>query len=276
MKIIIAGDGKVGSLLTGHLSQEGYDLTVVDSNQKVLNSTVEQHDVMAVHGNCASMPVLIQAGVREADLLIAATSTDEINLLCCMTAQGINPELHTIGRIRNPDYTDQIYAMQDFFGLAMAVNPEKQAAFEAERLLKFPGFLKRDTFAKGRVEIVELRVDEKSKLCNLPLCALNQMVKCSVLVCAVLRDGVAIMPDGNFVLEDKDRVFVTASTENLTLLLKNLGIITRKVRRVVLCGGGRLCVHLTRQLLASGIYVKVIERELDRCYWGFNSELHLR
>lgn len=265
MKIIIAGDGKVGSLLTKYLSAEGYELTVIDRNQNILNSTVEKHDVMAVSGNCASMAVLLQSGVEEADLLIAATSTDEINLLCCLTAHGINPNLHTIARIRNPDYTDQIYSMQDFFSLSLSVNPEKQAAIEIERLLKYPGFLKRDTFAKGRIEIVELRIDPSSKLCDLSLSAMHQIVKCKVLVCAVLRDGQAIMPDGNFVLRDRDHVFVTASTRNLTVLLKNLGIITRKVRRVVLCGGGRVSSHLAKQLTKSGIYVKIIEVNHERC-----------
>lgn len=265
MKIIIAGDGKVGSILARQLSAEGYELTVIDSNQKVLNTTVERFDVMAVHGNCAAMPVLLQAGVKDADLLIAVTSTDEINLLCCLTAQGINPKLHTIGRIRNPDYSEQIYAMQHFYALSMAVNPEKQAAIEVERLLKYPGFLKRDTFAKGRVEIVELKIDNTSKLCDLSLSILNQIVKCQVLVCAVLRDGVAIMPDGNFILREKDHIFVTASTQNLTVLLKNLGIITKKVRRVVLCGGGRLSTYLAKQLCKSGIYVKIIEQNYDKC-----------
>lgn len=265
MKVIIAGDGKVGSLLTKYLVTEGYDITVIDTKKQVLNATVERYDVMAVQGNCASMPVLIQAGIKEADLMIAATSTDEINLLACMTAHGLNPKMHTIGRIRNPDYAEQIYTMKDFFALSMAVNPERQAAREAERLLKFPGFLKRDTFAKGRVEIVELRVDSDSKLCNLSLIELHQMVKCRVLVCAVLRNGVATMPDGNFVLLEKDRVFVTASTNNLTLLLKNIGIITRKVRRVIICGGGRLSVHLAQRLIKGGISVKIIEQSHDRC-----------
>lgn len=265
MKIIIAGDGKVGALLTRQLSAEGHELTVIDRNQKLLNTTVEKHDVMAVQGNCASMPILLHAGVKEADLLIAATSTDEINLLCCLTAQGISPNLHTIGRIRNQDYTDQIYSMRDFFGLSMAVNPEKQAAIEIERLLKFPGFLKRDTFAKGRIEIVELRIDAESKLCNQSLSSLNQIVKCQVLVCAVLRDGEAIMPDGNFVLQERDHIFVTATTQNLTVLLKNLGIITRKVRNVVLCGGGKLCVHLAKNLVSSGVSVKVIEKDYQQC-----------
>ena len=106
MNIIIAGDGKVGSTLARQLSAEGYDITLIDSNQQILESSMERYDVMGIHGNCAAMSVLLQAGVRDADLLIAATSADEINLLCCTTAHGINPKLHTIARIRNPEYTD--------------------------------------------------------------------------------------------------------------------------------------------------------------------------
>ena len=157
MNIIIAGDGKVGSMLTRQLSNEGHSITVIDSNAKVLNTTVERYDVIAVHGNCASMDVLLEAGVKDANLLIAATSEDEVNLLCCSTAHALNPKLHTIGRIRNPEYTEQIYKMRNVFGLSMVINPENQTASEIDRLLKFPGFLRRDTFAKGRTEIVELR-----------------------------------------------------------------------------------------------------------------------
>lgn len=164
MKIIIAGDGKVGAMLTRQLSAEGNDLTLIDNNGKVLESTEERYDIMAVQGNCASMDVLCQAGIEEADLLIAATGADEVNLLCAMTAHGLNSKLHTIARVRNPEYSKQIYQMKEVFPLSLAVNPEKQTADEIERLLKFPGFLRRDTFAKGRVEIVELKVTEDSKL----------------------------------------------------------------------------------------------------------------
>ena len=216
MKIIIAGDGKVGSLLARQLSTEGYDLTLIDSNPKVLKSSEERYDIMAVQGNCASMDVLLQAGIRETDLLIAVTGADEINLLCCMTAHGINPKLHTIARISNPEYTDQIYTMRNLFALSLVVNPERQAAVEIDRLLKYPGFLKRDTFAKGRVEIVELRVEEGYKLCNIPLNDLYSIVKCKVLVCAVLRNGKAIAPEGKFILKAGDRRVVTAPTNNLT------------------------------------------------------------
>ena len=265
MKIIIAGSGKVGTTLAQRLAQEGYDLTLIDKDHRVLENVCEQIDVMGVQGNCASMPVLQQAGISDADLLIAVTNEDEVNLLCCTTAHGLNPKLHTIARIRNPDYTQQIHTLRDVFALSLSVNPEWQAAREVERLLRFPGFLRRDTFAKGRAAIVELRVDENSKLCSIPLYQMNNIVKCKVLVCAVIRGGNAITPGGNFVLEAGDRIFVTAPTNNLSILLKNLGIVTRKVRKVLICGGGRVSHYLAQRLCDSGISVSLIERNYDRC-----------
>ena len=266
MNIIIAGDGKVGSTLTRLLSNEGHDVTIIDCNPSVLEASQEQFDVMSVQGNCAAMDVLMQAGVKNADLLIAATNADEINLLCCTTAHGLNENLHTIARIRNPEYTEQMFTLQHIFGLSMAINPEKQAAQEIERLLKYPGFLKRDSFAKGKTEIVELRVDSGSKLCNVALFDMNNIVKCRVLVCAVIRDGNAIAPRGNFVLREGDRIFVTAPAQNLTTLLRNLGIITRRVRRVLLCGGGRVSHYLADMLLKNGISVQLIEQNEQRCH----------
>ena len=267
MNIIIAGNGKVGRTLVRRLSEEGYNLTLIDSNHAVLSEACEACDAIGVHGNCASMPVLQQAGVEDADLLIAATSLDEVNLLCCTTAHGLNPKMHTIARIRNPEYTQQIYSMRDVFALSLSVNPEKQAAEEIENLLRFPGFLQRDTFAKGRTAIVELRVDKDSKLRNALLNNLNTIVKCKVLVCAVLRNGAAITPGGNFVLQEGDRIFVTAPTANLSTLLKNLNIINRKVRKVMLCGGGRISLYLAEQLCQDGVSVDIIEEDYDRCMY---------
>ena len=265
MNIIIAGNGMVGTTLARRLSEEGYNLTLIDSDPAVLAEVCEDCDVLGVQGNCASMPVLQQAGVDDADLLIAATSLDEVNLLCCTTAHGLNPKLHTIARIRNPEYTQQIYAMRDVFALSLSVNPEKQAAAEIESLLRFPGFLQRDTFANGRTAIVELRVDKDNKLRNVLLNNLNSIVKCKVLVCAVLRDGDAVTPGGNFVLREGDRIFVTAPTANLATLLKNLNIVTRKVRKVLLCGGDRISLYLAEQLCADGISVDIIEKDYNRC-----------
>ena len=265
MNIIIAGGGKVGITLANQLSAEKHDITLIDSNAQVLNASMERFDMMTVHGNCASMAVLLQAGIKDADLLIAATNADEVNLLCCTTAHGINPNLHTIARIRNPEYTQQIYEMRDIFALSMTINPENQAAVEIERLLKYPGFLRRDSFAKGRVEIVELKIDRDSKLCGVSLQEMPGIVKCKVLVCAVLRSGTATVPRGNFILQEGDRIFVTAPTENLTVMLKSLGIITRRARRVILCGGGRVSYYLAALLEKSNVSVQLIDSNYHRC-----------
>ena len=265
MNIIIAGGGKVGQTLARQLAAEGHSLTMIDQSNSVLEHTVENYDAIGINGNCASKEVLLRAGVEDADLLIAATNADEVNLLCCMTAHGINRNIHTIARVRNPDYTEQIMTMQDVFPLSMTFNPEKQAAIEIERLLRFPGFLRRDTFAKGRTEIVELRIDSKSKLCNVSLIEMSSIVKCKVLVCAVLRAGTAVAPSGHFVLKEGDRIFVTAPTATLAVLLKNLGIITRKVRDVMLCGGGRVSYYLAGLLEKDKMNVRILEKNCSRC-----------
>lgn len=181
-----------------------------------------------------------------------------------MESHKMNPNLHTIARIRNPEYSEQIYAMRDDFGLSITVNPEKQAAVEIERLLKYPEFLRRDTFAKGRVELVELRINSDSVLKDVSLNELYGIVKCQVLVCAVRRNGRVETPDGNFVLKEGDRIYVTAPSQNLTIMLKNMGIITKKVKRVILCGGGKVSYYLTKILRKSGVSVKIIEENEQR------------
>ena len=266
MNIIIAGGGKVGAALLRQLIPEGCDVTVIDSDPDVLETLTSRYDIICAEGNCASMSVLQSAGVEEADLLIAATSQDEVNLLCCTTAHAMNPKLHTIARIRNPEYTEQIFKMHHVFGLSMAINPERQAAEEIARLIKYPGFLRRDVFAKGRTEIVELRIDAKSKLKDVSLIDMGSIVKCRVLVCAVLRDGVAQVPNsGTFVMKEGDRIFVTAPRENLTILLRNLGIIARKARSAMLVGGGKVSFYLAQQLAQDGIDAKIIEHDPERC-----------
>ena len=265
MNIIIAGGGKVGQTLVRQLSAEGHDLTIIDRDKQVLDKTVDRYDAMVVAGNCASKDVLLNAGIMDAELLIAATAMDEVNLLCCMTAHGLNKNLHTIARIRTPEYAEQIMTMRDVFPLSMTFNPEMQAALEIERLLKFPGFLRRESFANDQAQIVELRIDSSSKLCNLSLSELGTVVKCRVLVCAVLRAGSAVAPTGNFVLKEGDRIFVTAPTANLAILLKSLGIVTRKVHKVLICGGGRISYYLASFLEDENMSVKILEKSYDRC-----------
>lgn len=200
MQIIIVGDGKVGVALTEQLSSEGHDITVIDSNPKVLEQSLESYDVMVVHGNGASIGVLKEAGVEDAHLLIAATSRDETNLLTCIVAKKLGAK-HTIARVRNPEYAEQLVLMRDELGLSMTINPELAAAREIHHLRQFPSFLKRDSFAKGRVEIVEIHVGEDSKLAGIPLNRLYEIARVRVLVCVVERGGTVHIPDGSFTLQ---------------------------------------------------------------------------
>ena len=265
MNIIIAGAGKTGLTLAQQLIAEGHDITLIDMKSRVLESAVERYDAMSICGNAASKEVLLQASVQSADLVIATTDADEVNLLCCMTAHGLNSNLHTIARIRSPQYAEQVMTMPEIFPLSLTVNPEKRAALEIERLLKFPGFLRRDTFAKGQVAIVELRIEHGNKLCNVSLSEMSSIIKCRVLVCAVLRNGTAIAPSGNFVLEAGDRIFVTAQTDDLAILLRNLGIVTRRVKKVLICGGGRTSYYLAKLLEEDKMEVKLVDKDYNRC-----------
>ena len=262
MKILVAGNGKVGETLTKELADEGHDLILIDRDAAILEATAGKYDVMTLQGNCASMETLRDAGVGSADLLIASTGSDELNLLTCLTAHSMNGKLHTIARIHNPEYMGQVYEMRDRFGLSMTFNPERQTAVEIDRLLKFPGFLKRDTFAHGRLEIVELKIDGQSKLCDQPLSNLPGLINCRALICAVLREGVTYTPNsGQFTLKEGDRIFVTASSDDLSTLLRNLGIVTHKVKRVMLVGGGTVSYYLAEMLLARHVSVSIVERD---------------
>ncbi len=265
MKIIIAGAGKVGETLTAQLSAENYDITLIDKRTEVLEVCVSEYDVIAIHGNCAAVATLRDAGIENADLLICATGNDEVNLLTSVTAHALNKNLHTIARIRDPEYAENAIRMRADFGLSMVFNPEKQAAEEIARLIRFPGFLQRDTFAKGRTEVVVLRLDEGHHLCGVTLSALSTLVKCKVLVCAVLRGTETIIPTGTFVLQQGDRLLVTAPTGNLTQMLKNLRIVKHKAKSAMLVGGGRISYYLADILEKSGIGVKIIEKDANRC-----------
>ncbi len=264
MNIIIVGNGKVGAALATQLSGQGHNVTIIDSDPRVLSQSAERLDVMVVEGNGASMSILREAGAESADLLIAATSLDELNLLTCLTAKKLGAK-HTIARVRNPDYDQQLSEMRELLGLSLTVNPEQTAAHEAYQLLQFPSFLKRESFAKGRVEIVSIPVDEGSKLANIPLFKLYEIAKVNVLVCAVSREDGVHIPGGSFVLRPGDAIFVTAALQDLATLVRNLGLVEHKVRSLLIIGGSRVAFHLAKRCLESGIDVKIIERDHDRC-----------
>ncbi len=260
MKILIAGDGKVGLALTQQLIQEGHDVVVIDSNKSVLTNPDIEDATLAVHGNAAAMDTLIHAGVRDADILISVTNSDETNILCCLTGRKLNKHLHTICRIRHAEYNQQLVMLQQELGLSMVINPDQSAAREIFRLLQFPDFLRRETFAKGHIELVELKVRADSKLKDIKLIDLYKIVRIKVLVCAVERKGEVTIPTGNFVLKEGDHIYVTAASSDLTILLKNLGITPKEIWNIMLVGGGRIGRHLTKRLLKAGAEVKLIEK----------------
>lgn len=258
MKILIGGNGQVGHSVALSLLDEGHDVTVID------RSYTEDERIHVLRGNCATVKTLKDAGVEEADLIIAVTDSDEINLLTCMTAHIINPDILTIARMRSVEYEETANEIGRQFGLSLSVNPHKQAAEEICHLIKYPGYLKRDRFAYGTVEIIELSVGHDSVLKKQPLYQMENIVHCQTIVCAIVRNGQAIVPSGDMVIEEGDHIFVTASEENITTLLGNLGLLKNKVNSVLLIGDNSMAVYTARQLLEDGVEVKMVTSNNDR------------
>ncbi len=264
MKIVIVGDGKVGSSLAEQLSKENHDITIIDSNPQRLQNELEKLDIMTLNGNGASLDVQRAANVNESDLLIAATSSDEINMLCCIVARKLGAK-KTIARVKNTDYTSQLQFLKEELGLSLTVSPEKAAAREIFRLLQFPSFLKRDTLARGRAEIVELKISEESKLANTKLKDLQNIVKLKVLVCVIDRNGTVIVPGGNDEILPGDKITVTAEHNDLAKFVKNLELSSAKIKNVMIIGGSHIAFYLAEDLIKSGVGVKIIEKNEERC-----------
>ncbi len=264
MKIIIIGDGKLGSTLTEHLSSEGHDVTVIDHRSSALSHSVDVHDVIGIQGNGASYDVQMEAGAAKSDLVIAATSSDELNILCCIVSKKLGAK-NTIARVRNPEYAKQLHMMREELGLSMVVNPEREAAREIARNLRLPSALNIDLFARGRVELVELRINKDSPLANKTLSQLGSLYHETFLVCAVNRENEVYIPTGNFVLHEGDRIHITAPASDIVPLFASMGIVHQKIRKVMVVGGGRITLYLVRQLCEMGVDVTVIEQDAQRC-----------
>lgn len=264
MHIIVIGGGKVGITLIEHLAKEGHDIVLIDNDPKVVESIINQFDIMAICGNGATCGILTEAGVAKTNLVISVTHSDELNILCCMVAKRMGAR-HTIARVRNPDYASQLYFMRNELGLSMMINPEFEAANEISRILRFPSAIKLDTFAKGRVELVEIKIAAGSPLSGMPLRALHGKYHVQVLVCAVQRGDEVFIPTGDFVLQEGDKIHITASHAELAAFFKELGIFKNKVKTVLIIGGGKIAFYLARQLCEMGMKVKIIEQDKQRC-----------
>ncbi len=264
MNIIIVGSGKVGQKIAEQLSYEdGHNITVVDTDYEVVQDTINKYDILGVVGNGASLVSLTEAGVKDADLLIAVTASDELNLITCLIAKKAG-NCQTIARVRNPEYNKEINLFKKDLGLAMIINPELTAAREIARILRFPSAIKIDTFAKGRIEILNFKIPEDSVLDNLAVMDISPTLNSNILVCGVERNDEAFIPRGNFVLKAKDIVSIVASPKDSWDFFKKLKIKTNRVKNVIIAGGGDTALYLATMLLHNGIDVKIIEKSTER------------
>lgn len=263
MKIVIIGDGKAGRTFAEELSKAGHDVTVVDTCASAVQQTGNDLDILAIEGNGSTLDAQLQAGVDKADLLIATTSTDEMNLLICLIAKKVGAR-HTIARVRNPQYRRETDMIKDDLGLSMSINPELICATEIARVLRTPSAIKVDTFAKGRVEILKLQIGENSPLNGIRLMEMGKF-RARILVCAVERGKEAYIPNGGFRLEAGDRISVVTAPKEAAAFLKRTGVQKSPVKEVMIIGGGRIGYYLARQMVDFGANVKVIDRDPAVC-----------
>ena len=264
LNIIIVGCGKVGTTLVSRLCEEGHDITVIDKDKDVIQSVCETYDVLGVVGNGSSYKVQMDAGIEKANLIIAVTDSDELNILCCTMAKKVG-NCSTVARVRNPDYSDEIHYLREKLELSMILNPELETANEIARLLKFPAALSINSFGRGQVEMITFKIPEDNMICGMPLYSLQQEFPFQVLICAVERDGELIIPNGSFVLKAGDVISYISTMRNSHNFFKKIGIKTHKVADSFIVGGGRTSYYLAKQLLDMGIEVKIIERNMARC-----------
>ena len=265
MKIVIVGDGKIGSTLAEQLSREGHEITIIDRSGEPLQQTSEDLDILCVEGNGATYATQMEAGVDSADLLIAVTMSDELNLLCCLVAKKIGAR-HTIARVRNPEYSGELSLISDDLGLSLSVNPELLCATEIARTLRIPSAIKTDTFANGHVELLKVQIPQDSLIAGKTLMELPSLVKAKILICAVERGEQEVyIPSGSFRLEAGDRISFVASIRDAQAFFHQIKLASSRVRTVLIVGGGHIAYYLAKQLTDLGVGVKITEVNFDRC-----------
>ena len=264
MNIVIVGAGKVGRLIALKLTAEGHDVVVIDSDADVVSRSDNEMDAICMVGNGADYRVQREAGAATADLLIAATAHDEVNMLCCLIAHKLGAN-RTIARIRDPEYAAQMDFMKEELGLSMVINPDLTAAEDIERLLRIPSALNVEYFARGRVELVELLLSPGNPLENLALVDIYRNFRIKILICAVQRGEDVFIPNGSFVLRAGDRLHVSASPEEMSRFLRMAyPEKRRKVKTVMICGGSRIAYYLSHALEKLGVQVKIVENDPKR------------
>ena len=264
MNIIIIGCGKVGLTLAELLAAEKHDVVLVDESSQKLSSVPEEIDALRILGNGASINTQIEAGIETADILIAVTGSDELNLLCCLIAQKAG-HCHTIARVRNPIYNKELDFIKVKLGISMIINPELTAAIEISRLLRFPSAIKIDTFAKGRVELLKFRIRSEFGLDGMPINQIAGHSNSNILICAVERGDDIFIPGGDFILRNNDLLSIMASPQNSVPFFHRIGFKTNQVKNAMIVGGGKIGYYTAKLLLDMNIDVRIVENDRDRC-----------
>ena len=264
LNIIIVGCGKVGMTLIEQLNKEGHDITIIDKNAAKVQEMSNLYDIMGLVGNGASYSVQMEAGIENADLIIAVTASDELNLLCCTVAKQVG-DCAAIARVRTPDYSKEAGYLREKLGLTMIINPELEASLETARILYLPTALEVNSFAHGQAEIVKFKIPEGNLLDGMTIATLGKSITNEILICAIEREGEVYIPGGNFQMAKADIVSFVAPRRHIRSFLKKIGFKTKQVKDAMIVGGGKASYYLAKQLIAMGIDVKIIEQNKERC-----------
>ena len=264
LNIIIVGCGKVGMTLIEQLSKEGHDITIIDKNAAKVQEMSNLYDIMGLVGNGASYSVQMEAGIENADLIIAVTASDELNLLCCTVAKQVG-DCAAIARVRTPDYSKEAGYLREKLGLTMIINPELEASLETARILYLPTALEVNSFAHGQAEIVKFKIPDGNLLDGMTIATLGKSITNDILICAIEREGEVYIPGGNFQIAKDDIVSFVAPRRHIRSFLKKIGFKTKQVKDAMIVGGGKASYYLAKQLIAMGIDVKIIEQNKERC-----------
>ena len=265
MRVIIVGCGKVGKAIIDSMAEDNHSITAIDNDQEVINAVANRYDVMAVCGNATSRELLHKAGVSKADLFIAVTESDEVNMLSCFLARRMGAT-HTVARIRDEEYNEE---GQDFLikelDLSMALNPERLTAERLFNWLKIPSAVSVDSFAGKKICMLEFIVREGSALCNKTLIDIRKKSPVQFVACAVERNDKVYIPNGAFELQDGDKVAFTVKHSEAVKFLKSVGAVQKQAHDVMILGGSTTAYYLSKILAANNYSVKIIEKDEQRC-----------
>ncbi len=265
MKIIVIGDGKVGRTIVEHICKEGHEVTIIDKDSETVDELVNSYDVLGVCGNGASYDVLKEAGADRADLVVATTTNDETNILSCLISEKMGAKA-SVARVRSYEYNNQLKIIKNDLGIDLPINPEKETANEITKILNFPEALRVDTFAKGHVDLVELFIPENNPLVGESLLSIYQKYQIKVLVCAVERGNDVFIPTGSFILNAKDKIYVTANSKaTLRKFIDKVSLVEKRLKNVLIIGGGKISAYLGKELEKGKFNVKIVEVNKNRC-----------